>query len=117
MDVQSEVSFHRCLLSWGAYVVATQEFPTSSGGTIPTSSAAPSTPYPDDAYPLAGEDYHSAGRVDGALLEKLVPGLAADFYLCGPRGFMAAIQAQLEARGVPPERIRTESFGPVFLIR
>jgi ferredoxin-NADP reductase/predicted pyridoxine 5'-phosphate oxidase superfamily flavin-nucleotide-binding protein len=59
-----------------------------------------------------GRDYHSSGHVDGALLEKLLPGLDGDFYLCGPRGFMAAIHSQLEARGVPPGRIRSESFGP-----
>jgi ferredoxin-NADP reductase/predicted pyridoxine 5'-phosphate oxidase superfamily flavin-nucleotide-binding protein len=68
-----------------------------------------SRPRPDD---VAGRNYHSAGRIDGALLEKLLPGLEADFYLCGPLGFMAAIQSDLEARGVPTERIRTESFGP-----
>jgi ferredoxin-NADP reductase len=68
-----------------------------------------SRPGPADAL---GQDCHSPGHVDGALLEKLLPGLDADFYLCGPRGFMAAIHAHLEARGVPTERIRSESFGP-----
>ncbi|MEE8507568.1 MAG: sulfurase, partial [Myxococcota bacterium] len=57
-----------------------------------------------------GRHYHSAGRVDGALLEKLVPGLDGDFYLCGPTGFMASVQEQLEARDVPAERIRSETF-------
>ncbi|MBW2233397.1 MAG: pyridoxamine 5'-phosphate oxidase family protein [Deltaproteobacteria bacterium] len=69
-----------------------------------------SQPRRDD---VIGRDYHSEGRADGALLEKLVPGLEADFYLCGPIGFMAAIQSQLEAHGVPTGRIHTESFGPV----
>ena len=68
-----------------------------------------SRPGPND---VVGRRNYSAGRVDGALITKLVPGLDADFYLCGPIYFMAAIQAQLEARGVPMERIRTESFGP-----
>jgi len=63
-------------------------------------------------YDVMGRDYHGPGRVDGALLEKLLPGLDADFYLCGPRGFMADIHAHLEARGVPTARIRSESFGP-----
>ena len=57
-----------------------------------------------------GRHYDSAGRVEGALLEKLVPGLDGDFYVCGPTGFMASVQEQLEARGVPPERIRSETF-------
>ena len=57
-----------------------------------------------------GRDYDSAGRVDGALLEKLVPKLDCDFYLCGPTGFMASVQEHLENRGVPLERIRSEAF-------
>lgn len=52
------------------------------------------------------------GRIDGPLLEKLLPGLEADFYLCGPRGFMSSLHAHLEARDVPADRIRWESFGP-----
>ena len=68
-----------------------------------------SRPGPGDSI---GRDDRSAGRLDGALLEKLVPDLDADFYLCGPLPFMAAIHAQLEARGVSPGRIRSESFGP-----
>ena len=69
-----------------------------------------SRPLPGD---VLGGDHHSVGRVNAALLEKLVPGLEADFFLCGPLGFMADLQAELEARGVDPERIRSESFGPV----
>jgi ferredoxin-NADP reductase len=68
-----------------------------------------SRPAPGDR---AGRDYASVGRIDAALLEKLVPGLDADFYLCGPRGFMASIEGALVARGVPANRIRSESFGP-----
>ncbi len=60
---------------------------------------------------VPGRDYHSEGRVDAELLEKLVPGLDADFYLCGPSGFLAAIEEGLEARGVPSGRIHRESFG------
>ncbi len=66
-----------------------------------------SRPRPEDEL---GRHYDSAGRVDGALLEKLVPGLDGEFYLCGPTGFMASVQEHLEARGVPPERIRSETF-------
>jgi ferredoxin-NADP reductase len=61
---------------------------------------------------VLGRDYHSVGRVDAALLERLLSSLDADFYLCGPLGFMAALQSQLEDRGVSAERIPTESFGP-----
>jgi hypothetical protein len=66
-----------------------------------------SRPRPEDEL---GHHYDSAGRVEGGLLEKLVPGLDGDFYLCGPTGFMASVQEHLEARGVPPERIRSETF-------
>ncbi len=60
-----------------------------------------------------GRDYDSEGRVDGALLARLVGHLDAHFMLCGPTGFMAQIQSELERRDVPAERIHTESFGPV----
>ena len=59
-----------------------------------------------------GRDYVGKGRLDAGVVEKLVPGLRADFYLCGPTPFMAALQDGLEARGVPSERIHSESFGP-----
>ena len=66
-----------------------------------------SRPQPEDEL---GRHYDRAGRVDGDLLDKLVPGLDGDFYLCGPTRFMASLQEHLEARGVPPERIRGETF-------
>jgi ferredoxin-NADP reductase len=65
-----------------------------------------SRPLPQDA----GHD--GVGRVDGALLARLVPALDAEFFLCGPVAFMADVQGDLERRGVPAERIHTESFGP-----
>ena len=62
--------------------------------------------------PSAGAGFHSVGHVDAELLATLLPDFAADFYLCGPSRFMADVQNGLEARGVPPERIHAESFGP-----
>ena len=59
-----------------------------------------------------GRDYDSEGRVDATLLETLVPLLDCDFYLCGPTAFLADLQSDLERRGVPPERIFSETFGP-----
>ena len=35
----------------------------------------------------------------------------ADFYVCGPSGFMRGMGAALAARGVLPDRVHTESFG------
>ena len=63
----------------------------------------------------AGVDYDSAGRVDGALLARLVENTDAHYFLCGPTGFMADIQTDLERRNIPPEHIHTESFGPTGL--
>jgi len=60
-----------------------------------------------------GGAFHSQGRVSGELIARLVPVLDTEFYLCGPVAFMADIQSQLVAAGVPQDRIHTETFGPV----
>ncbi|NNE22352.1 MAG: hypothetical protein HKN11_07045 [Rhizobiales bacterium] len=59
-----------------------------------------------------GLDYHSEGRVDGALLADLVESADAHYFLSGPTRFMADIQASLEQQNVPADRIHFESFGP-----
>ena len=53
------------------------------------------------------------GRLDRAMLEQVGAPTDADYYLCGPEGFMRAMSAALTARGVAPERISTETFGAV----
>lgn len=68
-----------------------------------------SQPLEDD---IAGASYDSVGRVDIALLQKLVDRPDAHYYLCGPTAFMAALQDGLERIGVPRDQIHTESFGP-----
>ena len=57
-----------------------------------------------------GMDFDSRGRVDGELLDGLLPTLDAEFYLCGPVGFMATLGQELAHRGVPAARIHSESF-------
>ena len=57
-------------------------------------------------------DYDRIGRVTGEVIEELVPGLDADFYLCGPVSFLSDISTALNARGVEANRIHTETFGP-----
>jgi ferredoxin-NADP reductase/MOSC domain-containing protein YiiM/ferredoxin len=52
-----------------------------------------------------------AGRLDRAVLERVPAG--ADFYICGPDGFMRAIEGALADLGVDPARIATEAFGAV----
>jgi ferredoxin-NADP reductase/predicted pyridoxine 5'-phosphate oxidase superfamily flavin-nucleotide-binding protein len=69
-----------------------------------------SRPGQDD---FIGVDYDSEGRVDGALLARLVNNVDAHYLLCGPTGFMASVQTDLEGQGVPTDQIHTETFGPV----
>ncbi|MEZ4353274.1 MAG: pyridoxamine 5'-phosphate oxidase family protein [Myxococcota bacterium] len=66
-----------------------------------------SAPRREDA---PGRDYDSVGRIDVALLERLVPGLDACFRLCGPAGFLADLESGLLARGVPLDAIAYERF-------
>jgi ferredoxin-NADP reductase/ferredoxin len=60
-----------------------------------------------------GADYDVAGRLDLAVLERAEVPSDADYYLCGPEGFMRAIGAALTAHGVAPENVATEAFGAV----
>lgn len=60
---------------------------------------------------VSSRDYDSEGRVDADLLERLLPSLEADFYLCGPSAFVHELNGQLEHRGVLAGRIHTEDFG------
>jgi ferredoxin-NADP reductase/MOSC domain-containing protein YiiM len=68
-----------------------------------------SRPSDDD---VLGRDYHGAGRLEAHVLADLGVPVDADYYLCGPGGFMAALSAGLVAAGVAPERLHSESFGP-----
>ena len=51
------------------------------------------------------------GRVDAAMLRRLVPDLAErDAFLCGPPPMMAALDAGLRSLGIAGERIHYEKF-------
>ena len=65
-----------------------------------------SAPLPTDV------DHDATGRLDGAAIAAAVNREDADYYLCGPAGFMAAMKRDLRRAGVPAERIYSESFGP-----
>jgi ferredoxin-NADP reductase/MOSC domain-containing protein YiiM/ferredoxin len=69
-----------------------------------------SHPGPDD------EGFDLAGRLAGPVLEQAGVPIDADFYLCGPGPFMHDISAALTARGVAPERVSIEVFGPLDAI-
>ncbi|WP_417271571.1 pyridoxamine 5'-phosphate oxidase family protein [Celeribacter sp.] len=59
-----------------------------------------------------GRDYHAAGRMDADTVLGLNAGPQAQYMLCGPAAFIADMRCGLEARGVTPERIHVETFGP-----
>jgi ferredoxin-NADP reductase/MOSC domain-containing protein YiiM len=63
--------------------------------------------------PLAADAPDVSGRLDLAALERFGVPEDADYYVCGPDGFMRSIGAALTARGVAPERVLTETFGAV----
>lgn len=54
------------------------------------------------------------GRLDASRLARAAwpPSAEPDCYVCGPTGFVEAAADLLVAAGHPPERIRTERFGP-----
>lgn len=52
------------------------------------------------------------GLIDVPLLEKLVPEMNGEFYLCGPKEFMACLYHGLMKHGVPDSQIHFEFFGP-----
>jgi ferredoxin len=57
------------------------------------------------------------GRVDLALLKRVLPFDYYDFYLCGPGPFMRDLYEGLRGMMIPDERIRFESFGPSSVTR
>jgi ferredoxin-NADP reductase/ferredoxin len=60
----------------------------------------------------AGVDYDSPGHLTAAALEELGVPRDADFYLCGPPGFLRDLTSGLAGWGIARERIHTEVFGP-----
>lgn len=63
------------------------------------------------AQDVAGVDYDAAGRLQLDALGQMVLLPDADYYLCGPQGFMQAQRASLLTQGVPAARIHYEVFG------
>jgi ferredoxin-NADP reductase len=55
------------------------------------------------------------GRISKELIAKSVPDLASRYvHLCGPVPLMGAVKAALAELGVPPDRVKTEAFGPAL---
>jgi ferredoxin-NADP reductase/MOSC domain-containing protein YiiM/ferredoxin len=59
-----------------------------------------------------GVDSDYTGQITVEMLEKLGTPCDADFYLCGPAGFMRDLREGLVASGVADDRVHTEIFGP-----
>lgn len=60
---------------------------------------------------VQGRDWDFKGRLDFEEIRDRVLLPEADYYLCGPLGFMQAQQKKLEEMGVESARIHTEVFG------
>ncbi len=56
--------------------------------------------------------FYARGRIDADLLRSVMANLDSDVYLCGPAGFMEAMQDHLKGLGVAAGNIRQEAFGP-----
>jgi ferredoxin-NADP reductase/predicted pyridoxine 5'-phosphate oxidase superfamily flavin-nucleotide-binding protein len=50
------------------------------------------------------------GRLDAAMLDRLVPARDADFYICGPDGFMSSVRHGLIRLGAGAANIHFEAF-------
>ncbi|MET3651245.1 MOSC and FAD-binding oxidoreductase domain-containing protein [Dyella japonica] len=67
-----------------------------------------SQPRPEDQL---GRDFDAAERISASTIQRLGVPTTAQFYLCGPAGFMSALIADLNGIGVPSGNIHTETFG------
>ncbi len=68
-----------------------------------------SDPLPEDKQ---GADYDYAERVSVELFKRVLKVNNFDFYVCGPPPMMETITKDLEAWGVPEDRVHFEAFGP-----
>ena len=67
-----------------------------------------SRPNSDD---VLGASFDQAGRITTETIRAAEIPADADYYICGPTGFMHELSAGLAAGGVGPERISMEIFG------
>jgi ferredoxin-NADP reductase/MOSC domain-containing protein YiiM/ferredoxin len=58
-----------------------------------------------------GKHYDVRGHLSLSMLQQLEVPQTADFYLCGPPGFLTELTAQLNSWEVPYARIHSETFG------
>lgn len=79
-------------------------------GILPQSHSFVAYSRPEDG-DRPGEDYDFLGHLNLASLQQRGLPKDADFYLCGPRAFLADLTAGLKAWSVPESSIRSEVFG------
>jgi ferredoxin-NADP reductase/MOSC domain-containing protein YiiM len=73
-----------------------------------------SRPGPDE---VPGRGFDATGRISlGTITSADIP-VDADYYICGPDGFMHDLSASLVARGTPPAQVAMEAFGAAAVQR
>lgn len=65
---------------------------------------------------LAEGAFDRVGRVTTEMVGEIVPGLDADFYLCGPAPFLRDVVTGLSALGVSRDRLHFEFFGATEIL-
>ena len=81
-------------------------------GALPHVHALVAYSQPRDEDQL-GRDFDVAERVSAATIQRLGVPNNAQFYLCGPTGFMSELMDGLAALGYPSTHLHTEIFGSV----
>jgi ferredoxin-NADP reductase/MOSC domain-containing protein YiiM len=66
-----------------------------------------------ETHDAPGKRFDVVGRLNIETIQSAEIPVVADYYLCGPEAFMRTLSAGLTARGVAPERINMETFGPI----
>lgn len=61
---------------------------------------------------VSGEHYDAVGRITTEIIRQHLPEGEAQFYYCGPIGFMTAAEAALDELGIPLARRHSEAFAP-----
>ncbi|MFT6558934.1 pyridoxamine 5'-phosphate oxidase family protein [Sneathiella sp.] len=64
-----------------------------------------------------GIHYHEQGYITQELLQDVLPGEGAEFFLCGPDRFMQSVYDLLVQMGIKDEDIKAEAFGPAAIKR
>jgi ferredoxin-NADP reductase/MOSC domain-containing protein YiiM len=77
---------------------------------LPRSHAFVAYSKPEDA-DRQGQNYDASGQLNLSSLQRLQVPKEADFYLCGPTGFLSGFTKELKSWGVPDSRIHSEKFG------